>query len=157
MTSRLLGTEYQKKESKNSEKAFEHPFMIIAIMSLSMSTTSWNSWQDALPNQDANADTVRKVEFATYRPQAIVSSRSPRRVRGRLGGTQVCWATELRRKSRTWSTFGPHAIGTERFATVSSGASFAQVAGGILGKQALVQNPDEVPGSSPGRPTQTSP
>jgi hypothetical protein len=24
---------------------------------------------------------------------------------------------------RCWSTFGPHAIGTERFATVSSGAS----------------------------------
>ena len=42
-----------------------------------------------------------------------------------------------------WSTFGPHAIGAERFATVSSGASFAQVAGGILGKQACAENPDK--------------
>ena len=31
-----------------------------------------------------------------------------------------------------WSTFGPHPIGAERFATVSSGRSFAQVAGAIL-------------------------
>jgi len=37
--------------------------------------------------------------------------------------------------SGRWSTFGPHAIGVERFATVSSGPSFAQVAGAILGKQ----------------------
>jgi hypothetical protein len=44
-----------------------------------------------------------------------------------------------------WSTFGPHAIGVERFATVSSGRSFAQVAGAILRKQAHGQNP---PGSS---------
>jgi hypothetical protein len=43
----------------------------------------------------------------------------------------------------SWSTFGPHAIGTERFAAVSSGTSFAQVAGSIQGKQALVQNPDK--------------
>ncbi len=35
-----------------------------------------------------------------------------------------------------WST----PIGTERFATVSSGASFVQVAGAILGKQARVEN-----------------
>jgi hypothetical protein len=41
-----------------------------------------------------------------------------------------------------WSTFNPHAIGTELFATVSSGASFAQVAGAILRKHARVQNPD---------------
>ena len=45
--------------------------------------------------------------------------------------------------SGRWSTFGPHAIGTERFATVSSGASFAQLAGGILGKRACGQNPDK--------------
>jgi hypothetical protein len=47
------------------------------------------------------------------------------------------------------STFGPHAIGTERSATVSSGTSFAQVTSSILGKRARVQNPDkdEVPGS----------
>jgi hypothetical protein len=38
---------------------------------------------------------------------------------------------------------GPHAIGTERFPTVSSGSSFTQVAGVILGKQARVQNPDK--------------
>ena len=44
-----------------------------------------------------------------------------------------------------WSTFGPQPIGTERFATVSSGASFAQVAGAILQKQARVQNPDKTP------------
>jgi hypothetical protein len=56
-----------------------------------------------------------------------------------------------------WSTFGPHPIGCERFLTVSnglqrspavsSGRSFAQVAGAILRKQARGQNPDkdEVP------------
>src|SRR4029453_9662708 len=44
---------------------------------------------------------------------------------------------------------GPHAIGAERFATVSSSASFAQVAGAILGKQARVQisDKDEAAGS----------
>ena len=57
-----------------------------------------------------------------------------------------------------WSTFGPHPIGAERFVAVSSGRSFAQVAGAILRKQAQGQNPDkdEVPGSSPGRPTSHS-
>jgi hypothetical protein len=45
----------------------------------------------------------------------------------------------------SWSTFGPHTIGIERFATVSSGASFAQVTGAILGKLARVQNPDKTP------------
>src|SRR4029450_1976483 len=56
---------------------------------------------------------------------------------------------------RAWSTFGPHAIGTERFATVSSGPSFAQVVGAILGKQAPVQNPDKgaVPSRSSDRVT----
>ena len=45
--------------------------------------------------------------------------------------------------------------GPQRSPAVSSGRSFAQVAGAILRKQALGQNPDkdEVPGSSPGRPT----
>jgi hypothetical protein len=38
---------------------------------------------------------------------------------------------------------GPHAIGTERFVAVSNGASFAQVAGAVLGKQARAQNPDK--------------
>jgi hypothetical protein len=38
---------------------------------------------------------------------------------------------------------GLHASGAERFATVSSGPSFAQVADPILGKQARVQNPDK--------------
>jgi hypothetical protein len=58
-----------------------------------------------------------------------------------------------------WSTFGPHPIGTERFIAVSSGTSFAQVTGAILGEQAQVENldKDEVPGSSPGRPTSDSP
>jgi hypothetical protein len=42
-----------------------------------------------------------------------------------------------------WSTFGPHPIGAERFVTVSSGKSFAQVAGTILRKQAQGQNPDK--------------
>jgi hypothetical protein len=39
--------------------------------------------------------------------------------------------------------FGPHAIGIKRFAAVSSGASFAQVAGAILGIRSLLQNPDQ--------------
>ena len=34
-------------------------------------------------------------------------------------------------------------MGAERFPTVSSGLSFAQVVGAILGKQAVVQNPDK--------------
>jgi hypothetical protein len=50
--------------------------------------------------------------------------------------------------------FGPHAIGTERFVTVSSGPSFAQVAEAILAKRARVENPDkdEIPGPAPGAP-----
>ena len=44
---------------------------------------------------------------------------------------------------RAWSTFGPHAIGAERFLAVSSGTSFAQVAGPILGKRARGLNPDK--------------
>jgi hypothetical protein len=49
--------------------------------------------------------------------------------------------------------FGPHLVHTqsepEQCAAVSSGASFAQVAGVILQKQARVENPDkdEVPNS----------
>ena len=46
----------------------------------------------------------------------------------------------------SWSTFGPHAIGAERFATVSSGLQryvVPQAAGTILGKQARGQNPDK--------------
>jgi hypothetical protein len=45
--------------------------------------------------------------------------------------------------------------GSQRSPAVSSGKSFAQVAGAILRKQARGQNPDkdEVPGSSPPRPT----
>jgi hypothetical protein len=48
---------------------------------------------------------------------------------------------------------GPHAIGAERFLALSSGTSFAQVAGAILGKRARGQNPDKAAGSSPARPT----
>jgi hypothetical protein len=47
------------------------------------------------------------------------------------------------RAGHAWSTFGPHAIGAERFVAVSSGTSFAQVAGAILGKQGCVPNPDK--------------
>jgi len=45
------------------------------------------------------------------------------------------------------STFGPHAIGTERFPAVTSGTSFRRC---DPGEHALVQNPDkdEAPGSS---------
>jgi hypothetical protein len=48
--------------------------------------------------------------------------------------------------------------GSQRSPAVSSGRSFVQVAGAILRKQARGQNPDkdEVPGSSPGRPTTSS-
>ena len=38
---------------------------------------------------------------------------------------------------------GQHPIGSELFVTVSSGRSFAQVAGAILRKQARGQNPDK--------------
>jgi hypothetical protein len=47
------------------------------------------------------------------------------------------------RARRAWPTFGPHAIGTERFSAVTKGMSFVQVAGAVLRKQARVQNPDE--------------
>jgi hypothetical protein len=49
------------------------------------------------------------------------------------------------------STFGPHAIGTQRFRAVCSGASFAQVAGAILWIQAWVQSADreELRGCAP--------
>jgi hypothetical protein len=77
------------------------------------------------------------------------------------GGSALPWQGPLTRgaaapaSGRAWSTFGPHAIGAERFPTVSSGRSFAQVASPILGKRARGLNPDkdEVPGSSPPRPT----
>jgi hypothetical protein len=49
----------------------------------------------------------------------------------------------------TWSTFGPDAIGAERFATVFSGTSFVQVARAILQERARVQNPDKDEVSSP--------
>jgi hypothetical protein len=44
---------------------------------------------------------------------------------------------------QAWSTFGPHAIGTERFPAVSSATSFVQVAGAILQKRARAQNPED--------------
>ena len=58
-------------------------------------------------------------------------------------------ARDLTRPGTPWSpylsTFGPHAIGTERFLAVSSGASFAQDADGTLRKEAVMQNPDKTP------------
>jgi hypothetical protein len=53
-------------------------------------------------------------------------------------GSDACSAATTARLGVTWSTFGPHAIGAERFVAVSSGASFAQVAAAILGKRASV-------------------
>jgi hypothetical protein len=53
---------------------------------------------------------------------------------------------------RAWSTFGPHAIGAERFLAVSSGRSFAQVAGPILGKRAQGLNPDKDEVTCSGQP-----
>jgi hypothetical protein len=41
------------------------------------------------------------------------------------------------------STFGPHAIGTERSVTVSSGTSFMLVVDAFLQKRVRVQNPDK--------------
>jgi hypothetical protein len=39
--------------------------------------------------------------------------------------------------------FGRHPMRADRFATVSSGTSFAQLADAILGKRAWVENPDK--------------
>jgi hypothetical protein len=66
--------------------------------------------------------------------------------------------SDRRVSAPAWSRFGPHPIGSERFAAVSSGTSLAQVADEILRKRPGVQNrdKDEVPGSSPGRPTSES-
>ena len=52
-------------------------------------------------------------------------------------------------------TFGPHAIGAERFTTAFIDTSSAQLGAVIQGKQARVENPDkdEAAGSSPARPT----
>src|SRR5215211_240363 len=65
-------------------------------------------------------------------------------------GRSGAWSQKNRSAERsrsdgtgTLSTFGPHAIGTQRFITVSSGRSFAQVAGAILRKRARAQNPDK--------------
>src|SRR5215204_2954114 len=57
-----------------------------------------------------------------------------------------------------WSTFGPHPIGCERFATVSNGFQRHVVRAGHRchpGETSLGQNPDkdEAAGSSPARPT----
>jgi hypothetical protein len=69
----------------------------------------------------------------------------------------VCYRTG---QEPTRARLGPRLVhmplepsGSQRSPAVSSGRSFAQVAGTILGKQARGQNPDkdEVPGSSPGR------
>src|SRR5829696_2874939 len=65
-----------------------------------------------------------------------------RPILGAAGGGSPCQARSATRSAaapasgRAWSTFGPHAIGAERFLAVSSGISFAQVAGPILGKRA---------------------
>src|SRR5215218_2147008 len=69
--------------------------------------------------------------------------------RGQPAGVSPCQPRSRRgaplppQAGHAWSTFGPHAIGAEWFATVSSGTSFAQVAGAILGKQARVENLDK--------------
>jgi hypothetical protein len=47
------------------------------------------------------------------------------------------------RAGRAWSMFGRHPMRADRFATVSSGTSFAQLADAILGKRAWVENPDK--------------
>src|SRR4029453_7719900 len=47
------------------------------------------------------------------------------------------------REQRGLVHIGPHPIGTQRSPTVTNGASFAQVAGAILGDQLRVQNPDK--------------
>jgi hypothetical protein len=63
--------------------------------------------------------------------------------RGTLGGVRAAAPAS----DPAWSSFGPHALGTERFPTVTSGTSFAQVTGAILREHARAQNPDkdEVP------------
>jgi hypothetical protein len=77
----------------------------------------------------------------------------PRRVR-RLANDSLVAKRERRRRpatrrdreptqARAWSTFGPQSIGAQRFVAVCNGASFAQVADVILGKQARVENPDK--------------
>src|SRR4029453_3478237 len=83
-------------------------------------------------------------------PGLPLTRRSPRR--GSLvGGSRRGAPCQARSATRSAAAptggaclvqVGPHAIGPERFATVSSGASFAQVAGVILRKQVPVENPD---------------
>jgi hypothetical protein len=65
-----------------------------------------------------------------------------RRLYGRpyVGGSIELPGCKVRARG---STFGPHAIGTQRFPTVSSSTSFAQATGAILGKRAYGQNPDK--------------
>ena len=63
--------------------------------------------------------------------------------RGTAPKASACGTASGAPWSPAWSTFGPHAIGTERSLTVFSGTSFAQVAAAILGKQARGQNPDK--------------
>jgi hypothetical protein len=53
------------------------------------------------------------------------------------------WLPSSDQSTYRWSTSGPHAIGPERFATVSRGASFAQVAGAIQRERFHAKNPDK--------------
>jgi hypothetical protein len=64
------------------------------------------------------------------------------RLSGAAGGGLPCQPRSATRSAaasgseRAWSMFGPHPSGAERFATVASGTSFAQVAGAILRNRA---------------------
>jgi hypothetical protein len=110
---------------------------------------------------------ARSGESARRRSIVGVGNQSPRTTRSKHHATAK-YRGAVRRPAdhrglivehSAWSTFGPHSIGAERFPTVSSGASFAQVAGAILGKQAGAQNPDkdEVVCSSPQEPFSDTP
>jgi hypothetical protein len=71
------------------------------------------------------------------------------RLSGAAGG--VCLASQGPRRGAPPPTagaclvhVGPHAIGAQRFTTVSCGTSFAQVAGAVQDKQARVENPERM-------------
>ena len=100
------------------------------------------------------------MSLAQTPPGLPLTRRLPRRgsLVGAAGGVsllaKVRDAGPAPQAGHAWSTFGPHAIGTERFATVSSDASLRRSQLRSW-KQAPVQNPDkdEGAGPSPARPT----
>jgi hypothetical protein len=138
------------------------------ILTESMTDVARSGWSHWRTISEGSTNSISK-EMKTKPPHNELGRRDHDRrpglaCRGQQKGSP-CQA-----RSMTWSAAaprersvpGPRLVhmpsapsGSQRSPAVSSGRSFAQVVGAILGKQARGQNPDkdEVGGSSPPRPT----